>query len=44
MANSAHGLIKIACRDIDGQAPLTEHWHREAIEASESTDKSTLMV
>jgi hypothetical protein len=24
VANSAHGLIKIACRDIDAQAPLTE--------------------
>jgi hypothetical protein len=24
VANSAHGLIKIACRDIDVQAPLTE--------------------
>jgi hypothetical protein len=24
VANSAHGLIKIACRDIDRQAPLTE--------------------
>jgi hypothetical protein len=24
VANSAHGLIKIACRDIDGQEPLTE--------------------
>lgn len=24
VANSSHGLIKIACRDIDGQAPLTE--------------------
>ena len=24
VANSAHGLVKIACRDIDGQAPLTE--------------------
>jgi hypothetical protein len=23
VANSRHGLIKIACRDIDGQAPLT---------------------
>jgi hypothetical protein len=23
VANSAHGLVKIACRDIDGQAPLT---------------------
>jgi hypothetical protein len=23
VANSSHGLIKIACRDIDGQAPLT---------------------
>ena len=24
VANSTHGLIKIACRDIDAQAPLTE--------------------
>ena len=24
VANTAHGLVKIACRDIDGQAPLTE--------------------
>lgn len=24
VANSAHGLIKIACSDIDGQPPLTE--------------------
>lgn len=24
VANSAHGLIKIDCRDIDAQAPLTE--------------------
>ena len=24
VANSNHGLIKIACRDIDGQEPLTE--------------------
>jgi hypothetical protein len=24
VANSAHGLVKIACRDIDRQAPLTE--------------------
>ena len=24
MANSAHGLVKIAGRDIDGQSPLTE--------------------
>ena len=24
VANTAHGLIKIACRDIDAQAPLTE--------------------
>ena len=24
VANSAHGLVKIACRDIDAQAPLTE--------------------
>lgn len=24
VANSAHGLMKIACRDIDSQAPLTE--------------------
>jgi hypothetical protein len=24
IANSAHGLVKIACRDIDGQEPLTE--------------------
>jgi hypothetical protein len=24
VANSAHGLIKISCRDIDAQAPLTE--------------------
>lgn len=24
VANSAHGLVKIDCRDIDGQAPLTE--------------------
>ena len=24
VANSAHGLVKIACRDIDSQAPLTE--------------------
>jgi hypothetical protein len=24
VANSAHGLIKIACRDIDSQEPLTE--------------------
>ena len=24
VANSAHGLVKIACRDIDGQSPLTE--------------------
>ena len=24
MSNSTHGLIKIACRDIDSQAPLTE--------------------
>jgi hypothetical protein len=24
VANSSHGLIKIACRDIDAQAPLTE--------------------
>jgi hypothetical protein len=23
VANTSHGLIKIACRDIDGQAPLT---------------------
>ncbi len=23
VANSSHGLIRIACRDIDGQAPLT---------------------
>jgi hypothetical protein len=23
VANSAHGLVKIACRDIDGQEPLT---------------------
>jgi hypothetical protein len=24
VANSAHGLVKIACRDIEGQSPLTE--------------------
>jgi hypothetical protein len=24
VANSAHGLVKIACRDIDNQSPLTE--------------------
>jgi hypothetical protein len=24
IANTAHGLLKIACRDIDGQQPLTE--------------------
>ncbi len=24
VANSAHGLVKIACREIDGQPPLTE--------------------
>jgi hypothetical protein len=24
VANTAHGLVKIACRDIDGQPPLTE--------------------
>jgi hypothetical protein len=24
VANSSHGLVKIACSDIDGQAPLTE--------------------
>src|SRR6202044_3901446 len=24
VANSAHGLVKIACRDIDRQSPLTE--------------------
>jgi hypothetical protein len=24
VANSSHGLVKIACRDIDDQAPLTE--------------------
>jgi hypothetical protein len=24
VANSSHGLVKIACRDIDGQAPLTD--------------------
>ncbi|HEX5120708.1 MAG TPA: hypothetical protein VFW65_36465 [Pseudonocardiaceae bacterium] len=24
VANTAHGLVKIACRDIDAQAPLTE--------------------
>jgi hypothetical protein len=24
VANSAHGLVKIACRDIDSQTPLTE--------------------
>ena len=24
IANSAHGLVKIDCRDIDGQSPLTE--------------------
>jgi hypothetical protein len=24
VANSAHGLVKIACHDIDGQPPLTE--------------------
>ncbi len=24
VANSAHGLIKIACSDIDAQSPLTE--------------------
>jgi hypothetical protein len=24
VANSAHGLVKIACRDIDGQSALTE--------------------
>ncbi|HEY3978872.1 MAG TPA: hypothetical protein VGM79_16475 [Streptosporangiaceae bacterium] len=24
VANSAHGLVKISCRDIDAQAPLTE--------------------
>ena len=24
VANSAHGLVKIACRDIDSQPPLTE--------------------
>ncbi|HEY1573108.1 MAG TPA: hypothetical protein VGG05_17330 [Pseudonocardiaceae bacterium] len=24
VANTAHGLVKIACRDIDSQAPLTE--------------------
>jgi hypothetical protein len=24
VANSAHGLVKIACRDIDAQSPLTE--------------------
>jgi hypothetical protein len=24
IANTSHGLIKIACRDIDTQAPLTE--------------------
>jgi hypothetical protein len=24
VANSAHGLVKIACRDIDGQSPLTK--------------------
>jgi hypothetical protein len=24
VANTAHGLVKIACRDIDGQSPLTE--------------------
>ena len=24
VANSSHGLVKIACRDIDSQVPLTE--------------------
>ena len=24
VANSAHGLVKIACRDIDSQSPLTQ--------------------
>jgi hypothetical protein len=24
VANSAHGLVKISCRDVDAQAPLTE--------------------
>ena len=24
VANTSHGLVKIACRDIDVQAPLTE--------------------
>ncbi len=24
IANTAHGLVKIACRDVDGQQPLTE--------------------
>jgi hypothetical protein len=24
VANTSHGLLKIACRDIDAQAPLTE--------------------
>jgi hypothetical protein len=27
VANSAHGLVKIACRDIDDQPPLTEPKH-----------------
>ena len=30
VANSSHGLIKIACRDIDAQAPLTEPKSRSA--------------
>ena len=30
VANSSHGLIKIACRDIDGQAPLTSHRSQSA--------------
>ena len=30
VANSAHGLVKIACRDIDNQPPLTSRTSRSA--------------
>jgi hypothetical protein len=39
VANSAHGLVKIACRDIDSQAPLTEP--TEPIGADRKTEDLT---
>jgi hypothetical protein len=36
VANSAHGLIKIACRDVDAQEPLTEP--REPVGVARETE------